>query len=172
MTDPKGGFYTALDAETDAEEGAYYTWTETDIRQILKTDADFFLACYALAPMPEGEAGVLYKAETDSALAARHQIDVATLHARLSPLKEKLLNARAQRPRPLLDDKIITAWNGLMMGAYAALTKSSPVRATSSRPKKPLILSATTSAIRGATCTASLAVDSAKGKPIMKITPL
>ena len=119
MTDPKGGFYTALDAETDAEEGAYYTWTETDIRQILKTDADFFLACYALAPMPEGEAGVLYKAETDSALAARHQIDVATLHARLSPLKEKLLNARAQRPRPLLDDKIITAWNGLMMGAYA-----------------------------------------------------
>ena len=54
MTDPKGGFYTALDAETDAEEGAYYTWTETDIRQILKTDADFFLACYALAPCPKG----------------------------------------------------------------------------------------------------------------------
>ena len=119
MTHPQGGFYAAFDAETDAEEGAYYTWTETDIRRILQTDADFFLSCYALAPMPEGAAGVIYQADTDSALAARHQLDVATLHARLSPPKEKLLTARAQRPRPLLDDKIITAWNGLMLGAYA-----------------------------------------------------
>ncbi|MDE2724962.1 MAG: DUF255 domain-containing protein [Gemmatimonadota bacterium] len=119
MTDSKGGFYSAIDAETEAEEGAYYTWTEQEIRQTLKKDADFFLSCYALAPMPEGSAGVIYKTDTDSALSIRHQIDVTTLHARLSPLKEKLLNARSQRTRPLLDDKIITAWNGLMIGAYA-----------------------------------------------------
>ena len=119
MTDAKGGFYSAIDAETEAEEGAYYTWTEQDIRQILKKDADFFLSCYALAPMPEGSTGVIYKTDTDSALSARHQIDTTTLHARLSPLKEKLLNTRSQRIRPLLDDKIITAWNGLMIGAYA-----------------------------------------------------
>ncbi len=119
MTDLKGGFYSALDAETEAEEGAYYTWTERDIRQILKQDAVFFLSCYALAPMPEGAARVIYKADTDSALAAHHQIDRATLHTRLAPLKEKLLAARAQRARPLLDDKIITSWNGLMIGAYA-----------------------------------------------------
>ncbi len=119
MTDSKGGFYSALDAETEAEEGAYYTWTEQDIRQTLKKDADFFLSCYALAPMPEGLAGVIYKTDTDSALSIRHHIDATTLHARLSPLKEKLLNARSQRTLPLLDDKIITAWNGLMIGAYA-----------------------------------------------------
>ena len=119
MTDSKGGFYSAIDAETEAEEGAYYTWTEQDIRQTLKKDADFFLSCYALAPMPEGSAGVIYKTDTDSALSVRYQIDIRTLHARLSPLKEKLLNARSQRIRPLLDDKIITAWNGLMIGAYA-----------------------------------------------------
>ena len=87
--------------------------------RLLKKDADFFLSCYALAPMPEGSTGVIYKADTDSALSARHQIDAATLHARLSLLKEKLLNARSQRIHPLLDDKIITAWNGLMIGAYA-----------------------------------------------------
>ena len=52
-------------------------------------------------------------------LSIRHQIDATTLHVRLSPLKEKLLNARSQRIRPLLDDKIITAWNGLMIGAYS-----------------------------------------------------
>ena len=69
--------------------------------------------------MPEGSSGVIYKTDTDSALSAYHQTDATTLHARLSPLKEKLLNARSQRPRPLLDDKIITAWNGLMIGAYA-----------------------------------------------------
>ncbi len=119
MTDAKGGFYSALDAETEAEEGAYYTWTEQDIRQALKKDADFFLSCYALEPLPEGSTGVIYKTDTDSALSAHHQIDTTTLHARLSPLKEKLLNTRAQRTRPLLDDKIITAWNGLMIGAYA-----------------------------------------------------
>lgn len=119
MTDSKGGFYSAIDAETEAEEGAYYTWTERDIRQILKKDADFFLSCYALAPMPEGSTGVIYKVDTDSALSVRHQIDITTLHARLSPHKEKLLKARSQRPLPLLDDKIITAWNGLMIGAYA-----------------------------------------------------
>ena len=119
MTDSKGGFYSAIDAETEAEEGAYYTWTEQDIRQTLKKDADFFLSCYALAPMPEGSAGVIYKIDTDSALSVHHQIDTTTLHARLSPLKAKLLNARSQRIRPLLDDKIITAWNGLMIGAYS-----------------------------------------------------
>ena len=119
MTDSKGGFYSAIDAETEAEEGAYYTWTEQEIRQTLKKDTDFFLSCYALAPMPEGSAGVIYKTDKDSALSVRHQIDITTLHARLSPLKEKLLNARSQRTRPLLDDKIITAWNGLMIGAYA-----------------------------------------------------
>ena len=119
MTDAKGGFYSAIDAETEAEEGAYYTWTEQDIRQTLKKDADFFLSCYALAPMPEGSAGVIYKIDTDSALSVHHQIDTTTLHARLSPLKAKLLNARSQRTRPLLDDKIITAWNGLMIGAYS-----------------------------------------------------
>ena len=119
MTDTKGGFYSAIDAETDAEEGAYYTWTEQDIRQILKKDADFFLSCYALEPLPEGSTGVIYKTDTDSAISGRHQIDATTLQARLSPLKEKLLNTRSQRIRPLLDDKIITAWNGLMIGAYA-----------------------------------------------------
>ena len=119
MTDSKGGFYSAIDAESEAEEGAYYTWTEEEIRQTLKEDADFFLSCYALAPLPEGLTGVIYKTDTDSALSIRHQIDTTTLHVRLSPLKEKLLNARSQRIRPLLDDKIITAWNGLMIGAYA-----------------------------------------------------
>ena len=119
MTDSKGGFYSALDAETEAEEGAYYTWTEQEVRQTLKKDADFFLSCYALAPIPEGSTGVIYKVDTDSALSVRHQIDTTTLHARLSSLKEKLLNTRSQRTRPLLDDKIITAWNGLMIGAYA-----------------------------------------------------
>ena len=119
MTDSKGGFYSAIDAETEAKEGAYYTWTEQDIRQILKKDTDFFFSYYALAPMPEGSTGVIYKTDTDSAISVRHQIDATTLHARLSPLKEKLLHARAQRTRPLLDDKIITAWNGLMIGAYA-----------------------------------------------------
>ena len=119
LTSPEGGFYSALDAETKAEEGAYYTWTEQEIREILKADANFFLSCYALAPVPDSAAEVLYQASPDSALATLHDTDTTDLHARLKPLKQKLLTARSKRIRPLLDDKIITAWNGLMIGAFA-----------------------------------------------------
>lgn len=119
MTDGNGGFYSAIDAETDGEEGAYYTWTEEEIRLVLADSAEFFLSCYGLAPMPEGASGVIYKTTTDSALAATQGIDVTTLRKLLGPLVKKLLKTRAKRKRPLLDDKIITAWNGLMIGAYA-----------------------------------------------------
>ena len=57
MKAPEEGFYSALDSETEGVEGQYYLWTEEEIRQVLGKQADLFLKVYALAPMPEGDAG-------------------------------------------------------------------------------------------------------------------
>lgn len=119
MTDQNGGFYSALDAETDAEEGAHYIWTETEIRDILKTDADLFFEAYALAPVPDTDAGALYRIQSDSDLAQEKNTSTIQIHTQITQAKNRLLQTRNQRKFPLLDDKIITGWNGLMIAAYA-----------------------------------------------------
>ncbi len=119
MTSPEGAFYSALDSETSGKEGHYYLWNPTAIRSILKEDADLFLKVYSLARMPEGDGMVLYMPTTLGAAADALSLPYDDLRDRLRPLKQKLLSAREQRDRPLLDDKIITAWNGLMIAAFA-----------------------------------------------------
>jgi uncharacterized protein YyaL (SSP411 family) len=119
MTDPKGGFYSALDAETDAEEGAYYIWTEAQIRDILGSESDLFLEAFGLAPVPDAGAGALYRVTSDSTLALEKNIAVTEVFDRISRSKSHLLQNRSRRKFPLLDDKIITGWNGLMIAAYA-----------------------------------------------------
>ena len=110
MTGPEGAFYSALDAETEAEEGKYYLWTAGDLENVLGREAELFWGVYGLAPMPEGEGSVLY-VETSFA--------DAELRTQMAPVRQRVLAARAERPYPLLDDKVLTAWNGMMIEAYA-----------------------------------------------------
>lgn len=110
MTGPEGAFYSALDAETEAEEGKYYLWTARDLERTLGGDAELFWDGYGLASMPEGEGGVLY---------AKTPLPEGALRDRLTPVRQRVLAARAERPYPLLDDKVIAAWNGMMIEAYA-----------------------------------------------------
>lgn len=119
MTDANGGFYSAIDAETDAEEGAHYIWTESEIRNILGTEADVFFEAFALAPVPDTQAGALYRIHSDTELAQEKSVSVAQIQTQITTLKNSLLQERNKRPFPLLDDKIITGWNGLMIAAYA-----------------------------------------------------
>jgi len=119
MHSPEGGFYSALDSETDGVEGLYYLWTESQIRQELGDDAELFLAVYALAPMPEGDRGVLFMPRSLMEVAKQLEIEVEALDEVLIPLRQRLLRVRQQRPRPLLDTKVLSAWNGLMIDAYA-----------------------------------------------------
>ena len=108
MTGPDGAFYSALDAETEAEEGKYYLWTARDLDRVLGRDAASFWDVYGLAPMPEGEGSVLY--------AKPPRVELGD---RLTPMRQRVLAARAERPYPLLDDKVLAAWNGMMIEAYA-----------------------------------------------------
>ena len=110
MTGPEGAFYSALDAETEAEEGKYYLWTAEDLENALGREAELFWSVYGLAPMPEGEGGVLY---------VKASLVDADLRAQIAPVRQRVLAARTERLYPLLDDKVLAAWNGMMIEAYA-----------------------------------------------------
>ena len=119
MTSPEGGFYSALDAETEAEEGKYYLWTLGELEALLGEDTELFLRVYGLASMPEGEGEVLYIDTPWAEAAADLDMEETELWARVGALRQRVLAARAKRIYPLLDDKVLTAWNGLMIEAYA-----------------------------------------------------
>ena len=117
MTAPEGGFYSALDAETDAVEGKYYVWTDEEIRRELGApDVERFFQLFALAPVPEVEgAGVIHLRGTYAQAANTIGEDDGTL----ARARRALHRRRSEREYPLLDDKIITAWNGMMIAACA-----------------------------------------------------
>ncbi len=119
MTAPDGAFYSALDAETEAEEGKYYVWTEEELAAVLGEDAELFWTVYGLAPMPEGEGQVLFVETSWAAAAVELELDEEQLRRRIEPLRQRVMAARSKRIYPLLDDKVLTAWNGLMIEAYA-----------------------------------------------------
>lgn len=119
MTAKNGAFFSALDAETEGEEGRYYLWTEREILEVLGDDAALFMQVYALAPMPEGDAGVLYIENAPDAVATELELETGELYAHLDAMRSALGKARRTRVYPLVDDKAIAAWNGMMIGAYA-----------------------------------------------------
>ena len=122
MTSAEGGFYSALDAEVDAEEGKSYVWTKEQIQEVLgKKDAKLSIQVYGVDKGPnfEGGTNILYLPFPTSSIAKSLKKSEDELHSQLEPLKTKLLAARNQRKQPLLDTKVITSWNGLMIDAFA-----------------------------------------------------
>ena len=138
MTDKDGGFYSAEDADSQLErdkpehaEGAFYVWTEEEIARRLGPEcAKVFSFYYGVEPKgnapaesdPRGEfkgKNILIQRHTVAETAKEFQIDESKAAALLEKSRQLLLAARAQRPRPHLDDKILTAWNGLMISGFA-----------------------------------------------------
>jgi len=117
-----GGIYSSLDAESEGVEGKFYRWELDEVKEALsEQEYDLFAAVYGLNDPPnfEGEyyAPQLQKRITD--VAADRSTDLAKLESELVPIREKLFDVRAKRVRPLLDTKILTAWNGLMIRGFA-----------------------------------------------------
>jgi uncharacterized protein len=121
MTLPDGGFCSALDAETNAIEGEYYVWQPDNVKAILgPADADMFLKTYGMLTPSHFEHGyVLHLPRSLDKLAADFEISTDELNLRLKRMRVKLLAVRNQRPRPLLDDKVLTEWNAMMIQALA-----------------------------------------------------
>jgi hypothetical protein len=127
LTGPDGGFLSAIDAETDGHEGAYYTWTRAELEAILAPEAFRLLGLvygFDGAPNFEDDRYVLWLPESLEARAAELGTTLDELLARLEPGRRALLEARSARPRPLVDDKVLADWNGLMIGAMAEAGKA------------------------------------------------
>ena len=121
LTTPDGAFCSALDAETNAIEGEYYVWTKEEVTQTLGTeDAELFFAVYGMNEANSFEHGFVLHTPRDVASIAEQRGESADqLSARLQSLRPRLLDVRSTRERPLLDDKVLTAWNAMMIQALA-----------------------------------------------------
>ncbi len=123
MTSPDGGFYSAEDADSEGVEGKFYVWTRQEVEQILGERAEEFCRAY----------------DVDSAGNWEHGLNV--LHVvrpgDLAEERAKLFAARQKRVRPHRDEKIITAWNGLMISALARTAQAEVERASRSLSAEP-----------------------------------
>ena len=122
MTSPEGGLWSAIDAETDGREGAYYVWTRAELERALGGEDATFLAPilgFGDEPFFEGEAYVLHLPRALDVAARERRIARAELLAEIDPLRAKLLEARGRRKRPATDDKILADWNGTAIAGLA-----------------------------------------------------
>lgn len=127
MMDGHGGFYSALDADSEGVEGKFYSWTADEIRQILGGEAPLILDYYSVKEEGNWEPGknVLIRVQKEEDFLRKHALSSQEWKQRLEAAKDKLLVERDKRIRPGLDDKIITSWNAMMvvglLDAYRAL---------------------------------------------------
>jgi uncharacterized protein len=122
MRHEAGGFYSSYDADSEGEEGKFYVWQPAEIRQILGDDeqARLFMLYYGVRERGNWEGTNILHVPHDVEEAANlGNVPVVELEQQLAAAREKLLQARAQRVWPGLDDKVLTAWNGLMLAAFA-----------------------------------------------------
>ncbi len=135
LRSPEGGFYAARDADSDGEEGRYYTWTPDEVADVLGPErAGPFVRCYDVAPAGNFEGrSILHLPHPIDAVAASLGLPDEGLDALLRDAREALLEARSRREPPARDEKVLTAWNGLALRtlaeAGAALGKPDYVRA-------------------------------------------
>jgi hypothetical protein len=146
MTSLDGGFYSAEDADSvppehaadpqpHKTEGAFYIWSDADIAALLGEDAEVARRRFGIEPGgnapndPQGEftgKNLLYIAQPIADVAVRSGRSEAEVLAVLERVRGTLFHARAGRPRPHLDDKVLTAWNGLMIAAFARAARVLP----------------------------------------------
>ena len=117
MTGPHGGFYSALDADSEGEEGKFYVWTKAEIESVLGEErAKTFCEYYNVSDQGnfEGKNNLYVDMNSERLRTAG---EVEDFDAFLKQCRQELLDRRAQRVRPLTDDKVLTSWNGLALTA-------------------------------------------------------
>lgn len=122
MTAPDGGFYSSQDADSEGEEGKYYLWTEDEIRAELEGHANVeaVLDYWGVLEGPNFEGrSILWVPEPAEAVAGRHNMSASDLIAEVERARSLLFKLRERRVKPGRDDKVLTAWNGLMISSLA-----------------------------------------------------
>jgi uncharacterized protein len=113
MTDPAGGFYSTQDADSEGEEGKFFVWTPSEIRDVLGDEADRFIEAYGVTERGNFEGKNIL--ELKGSLEERET---------LAEARRKLFEVRERRVHPGLDDKVLTSWNGLMLAAFAEAARA------------------------------------------------
>lgn len=129
LTDEKGAFYSAEDADSEGEEGKFYVWSTDGIHEALPVaDAELFIEVFNLkeegnfkeeATRQTTGKNIPHLKKSLAELADERAMEPDDLKKKLESIRKKLFDEREQRIRPLLDDKILTDWNGLMIAAMA-----------------------------------------------------
>ncbi len=129
MTDTRGGFYSAEDADSEGEEGKFYLWSREEIMDILGTEAgELFCKVYSIekdgnfreeASKRQTGTSIPHLQKPLNQWAKELNMSLETLQAKLENSRQKLFEVREKRVHPLKDDKILTDWNGLMIAALS-----------------------------------------------------
>ena len=121
MGAPEGGFYSALDADSEGEEGTFYVWTPQQVRELLdEGTANLFMRCYDVSEAGNFEkANILHLAHDLGAVAKSEGMDLDPLRDLLQDARQVLLEARNLREPPFRDEKILASWNGMAIRALA-----------------------------------------------------
>ncbi|MBT8262567.1 MAG: thioredoxin domain-containing protein [Bacteroidia bacterium] len=125
LTHESGAFYSSLDADSETEtgeleEGAYYIYSKTELEALLGSDFELFKSYYNINSFGkwENDHFVLIRTKSDQEITEEFSISYEVLESKKKNWKSMLLEYRNQRPRPRLDDKSLTSWNGLMLKGY------------------------------------------------------
>ncbi len=115
-----GAFYSALDADSEGEEGKFYVWNETEIELLIRKDLAVFKDYYNVNSKGLWEHGnyILLKNKNKKQIAKKHKISVSDLEIKIEDWKLILMKERDKRIRPGLDEKSLTSWNALMLKGY------------------------------------------------------
>lgn len=129
LTSPDGVFFSALDADSEGEEGRFYVWKEKELDEVLGTDAPLMKHYYEVGKKAFWEKGnnILLRDVDDASFAKRLDLKLPDLKKIVGRSREKLMAARSKRVRPGLDNKVLVSWNALMIkglaDAYAAFAE-------------------------------------------------
>ena len=120
MMGKEGGFYSALDADSEGKEGRFYVWLEEEIKQVLGSSAAEFCDYYSVSMKGNFEGTNILYARTDlQSMAKQLGLSEEEFEKTLTAKRKELFVVREKRIRPGLDDKVLTAWNGLTLTAFA-----------------------------------------------------
>jgi len=120
MTHEDGGFYSSQDADSEGEEGKFYVWSAEEVRNLLDEEADLFMLSYGVTPAGNWEGHNILHLERDPEdIAHQHRFSPELWTRRMGLARQKLYQRRSQRVWPGRDEKVLTAWNGLMLAVMA-----------------------------------------------------
>jgi len=120
LSHANGGFYAALDADSEGVEGKFYVWDYDEVMQLIGNDSKLFAEYYDVTPQGNWEGkNILRVLQPLGEFAKKHDMPAVEIKRLLKDGRKKLLNRRKTRIRPALDDKVILGWNALMNTAYS-----------------------------------------------------